>query len=145
MKKREKQRGNAILEFALVSALLFALTFGVVDFARLFTTASLVAGAAAAGTQYGSLSPAHYGDYTGMQNAALQAAGNPSNMTATATTFCTCSIGGSEVTCPANCNTGNPSLEYLQVTVTMPFSTEGNYPGIPSSMSVTRSSVVRVQ
>src|SRR5579859_3232080 len=88
------EKGNMLLEFALSSSLLFLVMFGVIDFSRIFSSACAVQGAARAGTQYGMLSPAHYNDLAGMQNAALANAGSPAGMSATASQFCACSIGG---------------------------------------------------
>src|SRR5689334_1907667 len=104
--KSAPQSGNMLIEFALSSSLLFLVMFGVIDFSRVFASACAVQGAARAGTQYGMLSPAHYNDFAGMQNAALDTAGNPTDMSATASQFCTCSIGGAKQSCPATCQSG---------------------------------------
>src|SRR5207302_8187345 len=96
-----RERGSVLIEFAISSTLLFLFFFGIVNFARMFTAAEVVADAAAAGTQYGALSPAHYGDFTGMQNAAQADAANAPGLTATASQFCTCSIGGAHTSCLA--------------------------------------------
>ena len=144
MSFRASQSGNLLLEFALSSTVLFLLMFGVVDFSRIFSQACAVQGAARAGTQYGMLSPAHYNDFAGMQNAALASAGNPTGMTATATQFCACSIGGSAQSCPATCSSGSPET-YIQMTVTMPYSTMYSYPGVPAVTNLSGTSTVRVQ
>jgi Flp pilus assembly protein TadG len=136
--------GNMLVEFALSSSLLFLVMFGVIDFSRIFSSACAVAGAARAGTQYGMLSPAHYNDFTGMQDAALADAGNPSGMTATASQFCACSIGGANVSCPATCSSGNPET-YIQMVVSMPYQTMFSYPGVPAVTNLTSTSTVRVQ
>ena len=133
-----------LIEFALSSSLLFLLMFGVIDFSRIFASACAVQGAARAGTQYGMLSPAHYNDFTGMQNAALACTGNPSGMTATASQFCACSIGGTKVSCPATCASGNPET-YIQVDVAMPYTTIASYPGVPAVTNLAAHSIVRVQ
>ena len=133
-----------LIEFALSSSLLFLLMFGVIDFSRIFSSACAVQGAARAGTQYGMLSPAHYNDLTGMQNAALANAGTPSGMTATASQFCACSIGGAQQSCPATCSSGLPET-YVQMVVAMPYTTEFSYPGIPHVINLSASSIVRVQ
>ena len=138
------ESGNFLIEFALSSSLLFLIMFGVVDFSRIFSSACAVRGAARAGTQYGMLSPAHYNDFTGMQNAALDGSDNPSGMTATAFQFCSCSIGGARQGCPGDCSSGTPET-YIEVDVTMPYSTMASYPGIPVITNLRASSVVRVQ
>src|ERR1700739_987782 len=97
--------GNTLIEFSLCSVALFLLSCGVADFSRLVTLGRLADGAAMAGTQYGAVSPAHYNDRTGRQNAALPDTGNYSGATATATQFCACTVGGGQVSCPASCGT----------------------------------------
>jgi Flp pilus assembly protein TadG len=142
--RAHRRSGSLLLEFALSSTLLFLLMFGVVDFSRIFSQACAVQGAARAGTQYGMLSPAHYNDLAGMQNAALTSAGSPSGMSATASQFCTCSIGGAPQSCPATCSSGSPET-YIQVNVTMPYSTMYSYPGVPAVTNLSGTSTVRVQ
>src|SRR5262249_51528636 len=123
---------------------LFLVMFGVIDFSRAFSSGCAVQGAARAGTQYGMMSPAHYNDFAGMRNAALDNAGNPSSMTATASQFCACSIGGARQGCPASCASGNAQT-YIQVDVGMPYTTLASYPGIPSPLNLRATSIVRVQ
>jgi len=136
--------GNMLIEFALSSSLLFLVMFGVIDYSRIFASACLVQGAARAGTQYGMLSPAHYNDFTGMQNAALSDAGGPAGMTATASQFCTCAIGGTRQSCPATCPSGSPEI-YIQMDVSMLYTTIASYPGVPAVTNLAASSIVRVQ
>ena len=139
-----KRRGNALIEFALCSSVLLLIACGITDFARLFTLANLATGAASAGVQYGALSPAHYGDLTGMQNAALADTGNYPGATAIATQFCACSVGGTHVSCPASCSSGTPET-YVQVAVTIPYQSVLSYPGIPDPISISQTAVAQVQ
>ena len=44
-RRKRGQGGNSLMEFALAGGVLFLLTFGVVDFARLFHTGNVVASA----------------------------------------------------------------------------------------------------
>src|SRR5579871_6159386 len=142
--RRRKEGGNALVEFALCSTVLFMMVAGITDFARLFNLADMTVGAASAGIQYAALSPAHYNDLTGIQNAALADTGNFPGATATATQFCTCSVGGSQVSCPATCNSGTPET-YVQVSVTIPYHSMFAYPGLPDPLQVTQVACTRVQ
>src|SRR5580693_2362767 len=83
--RRARLRGNTLVEFAVCSVLLVLITVAVTDFSRLFSAADTAASAAAAGAQYGALSPAHWSDFTGMQNAAANDAGPAANITVSAT------------------------------------------------------------
>src|SRR6266849_5298975 len=132
--RRARQHGNALLEFALCSVLLMLITVGVTDFSRMLTVADMATSAAEAGTQYGTLSPAHYTDMTGMQDAALDDLGNrtpytvssgtstdSTGATASASQTCYCSVGGTPVTCPADCSGGGSPETYIKVSVSVPF------------------------
>ena len=144
-RRRAGQRGSTLIEFAICSTLLILLTVGITDFSRMFTVADMAAGASAAGTQYGALSPAHWSDFTGMQNAALLDTGNATGVAATATNVCVCSIGGSSVTCdPSSCG-GTTPLKYVSVAVTVTFTSVFSYPWMPNLPSFTTTSMVRVQ
>lgn len=143
--RRARQRGNVLIEFAVTSSVLLIVACGVTGFARIFNVASMAAGAAAAGVQYGALSPAHYGDLTGMQTAALADTGNYPGATATATQFCACSVGGTQSACPATCGTGVTSETYIQVSVTIPYQSIITYPMLPNPVNVTQVACARVQ
>jgi Flp pilus assembly protein TadG len=142
--KRANQRGSALIEFALCSVLLMLITVGITDFSRLFAVADMATSAAAAGAQYGALSPAHWSDFTGMQTAALNDASNAPGVTATATNTCYCSLGSTPTTCPASCGSGSP-ITYVTVTVTVPFAAYFSYPWMPQVPSITTTNTVRVQ
>jgi len=138
------QRGSALVEFALMSPLLFLIASGVSDFSRFITASNVAASAAAAGTQYGALSPSNFGDVTGMQNAAVNDAGNYTGVTAVASQTCACTLGGAAVSCPATCsNQGESAETYIKVTVTIPFTPL--LPFTPTPASASGTSIVRVQ
>ena len=141
---KKRQRGNALIEFALCSTVLLLMTCGVADFARLFNLANMAVGAASAGLQYASLSPANWSDFSDIQTAALNDTGNYPGATATATNFCTCSVGGTQVSCPATCGSGTAET-YIQVSVTVPFTTVVHYPGLPNPVNITQVACARVQ
>jgi Flp pilus assembly protein TadG len=151
--RRERQGGNVLIEFALSSTLMLLLLCGIIAFSRLLNVACMAQGAAEAGVQFGALSPTNNGNLTGMQNAALANLSGYPGATATASQFCTCSIGGPQVSCPAACG-GDPiqaisdngsGLTYVQVQVTIPYQTVIAIPQLPNPTNVTEIAVARVQ
>lgn len=146
--RRRGQSGNALVEFALLSIVMLMLTCGVADFARLLSIANMASGAAEAGAQYGALSPSHWGSW-GTDSGLIEAAavadtGGYAGATATANEFWTCSVGGTQSTTQPTCTTG--SLEtYIQVTVTIPYTSILKYPMIPDPVNISQTSVIRVQ
>ena len=144
LSRKKRQGGNALIEFALCATVLLLMACGVTDFARLFNLANMAVGAASAGLEFASIGPENWSDFTDIQTAALNDTGNYPGATATATNFCTCSVGGSEVSCPATCASGTPET-YVRVSVTIPFKPVVNYPGIPNPVNITQVACARVQ
>lgn len=144
-RRRSRQRGNVLVEFALMSTVLLMMTLGVVDFGRIFSYANRAADAASAGTAYGALSPAHYTDIAGIQAAAQLDLGSYPNTTVAVTQTCRCSIGGTAVSCPATCTSPQYPMTYIKVDVTIPFNSLSKLIQIPGLTNVKATSVVRVE
>ncbi len=133
-----------MVEFSIFSVVLFLLSCGVADFARCVTAANVAQAAAAAGTQYGALSPSHYNDTQGVHDAAMKDVIGYSGATATVSTFCTCSVGGAQQSCANSCGTGVIGQKYLKVVVTIPYTSMFNYPLLPNPVNVSGYSIVGV-
>ena len=140
---RQRRRGIATVEFALMAPLLLLLLAGVLDFAMLLRTATCTANAARAGCAYGSKSASATTDYTGMQNAALASVPNLTGMTATATRSCQCS-GGSTVSCTGSCSNGKMMI-YVQVTAKATARTVFNYSRLTYSSLASSTVSMRAQ
>jgi Flp pilus assembly protein TadG len=122
MRIRSNKKGNAFVELALALPLTMLILFGVMDFARAFSFAEMVAGAARAGVQFGYRSPGNAADATGIENAARAEANNLAGLNVTSSTFCTCNAGGSAVACNATCSGSRP-MRYVQVDTNYRFRT----------------------
>ena len=134
--------GASFVELALVLPLFLVMLIPVVDLGRGFYAAIEVASAAHAGAMYGVENPS---DTSGMVQAAKAGASNLTNVDASAAYGCECSDGSSPI---ASC-TSTPSctynyVTYVDVTVTSPYRTVFGYPGLPSSMNITREVRLRV-
>ena len=142
----ERSRGQGLVEMAVVLPLLLLLFVGVIDFGRVYYTTMTVAHAARAGAQYGAQNNTTSSDIPGMEQAALDAAGDVSDVTADARQFCQCASGQS-VDCildPDTCPEGVQQV-YVQVTAEKVFTTMMQYPGIPNTADVKRQVTIRVQ
>lgn len=152
--ERRGERGAALIELAIALPMLVLILMGTVDFARVFRTAIELTNAARAGVQYGSLGAAQSADTAGMQAAATNAAPDVPGITVTASRLCQCASnqGNFSPTSPANncadtCPGGNPSnhlVVTVSVTATSTFTTLTAFPGIPSSITVSRTAASRV-
>jgi Flp pilus assembly protein TadG len=141
MKRRQTQRGSAMVEFALIVTLLTMILTGTMEFSRIFYSATEVVNAARAGVQYGLQSTTSETDYSGMQTAAKSDGGDVSGLNATASQVCYCNDGTS-----TSCTSSSCSLRtYIQVSTTGTFSTVASYPYFPQSVSLGNKALIRIK
>ena len=122
-RKPTARRGVAAVELALLLPLICFLFVITVDFARVFYFDLTVANCARNGGIYGGRDPNSALDSAGIKTAAKMDAGNLdlTKLTVSSTTD----------------DPTTPTL--VTVTVTYPFTTITHYPGVPSSMTLSRS------
>jgi Flp pilus assembly protein TadG len=123
------RRGAAVVELAIVLPLLVFLFLVTVDFCRVFYFSQIVENSARAGAIYaGDPFSASHALYTDATEAAKAEADSSISSKFTVTTAYSTDSYGSEVS----------------VTVSYPFTTLTKYPGIPSSVTLTRTVQTRV-
>jgi Flp pilus assembly protein TadG len=156
------ERGQSLLEVALVTPLLLALLVGTIEFGRFAYLGILVTNAARAGAAYGAQSLPQSVDATAIQTAAINDFQNngPSNGTLTINggapdgtyVSCGCDSGGT-VTSAICSTTPNPTagtcasghwVVMVSVKATATFSSLFTYPGIPKSITVIKTATMRV-
>ena len=160
------QSGQALIELAFVVPLLLILLLGVIEVGRYAYIAILVGNAAHAGASYGAQSKQQSNDTTGIQNAAYFdfAGGNtssstnnslaPGTLTITSSTSCGCDSGGATTAAPScditvysnagTCAGTSRWVVVVNVTANGTFTALFNYPGIPSSLVISRSASLPV-
>jgi Flp pilus assembly protein TadG len=135
-----------MVEFALVAPVLLFLLVGLVDVGRYTYDGILAASAARAGVQYGTQNVSTAADVAGIKNAALQDALNMPNLSIANGIVVQhlCSVSGAApVACVAG-SSGTGTVYYVKVQVTGTFSSLVNYVGIPSTVPVSGSAIMRV-
>jgi Flp pilus assembly protein TadG len=137
------ERGQSLLELALVLPILLLLLIGTIEVGRFSYYSILVSSAARAGAQYGAQSLATALDTVGMTTAAKNDAQSIAGLTITANQVCGCS-GAKLGACPAICVLPNHPLVYVQVSVSGKFNSVFSYPGIPKSITVNSTEEMRV-
>jgi len=135
-------RGQSAVELALVTPILIVLLVVAADFGRVFYTSIAVNNAARAGAQYGSESIVTAADSAGITAAAKTDGWSGLNVSASQ---CTCETSTIVAACATSYCTNNPAATYVTVTVTAPFTTLVNYPGLPSSITLTGHAIMQVQ
>jgi Flp pilus assembly protein TadG len=151
-----RQSGQSLVEVALLLPVVMVLLIGAIEVGRYAYISILVGNAAHAGAIYGAQSLPQSADTPGIQQAAyndFQSNGQPvSSLTVTSSNSCGCDSGGTVTL--AGCTTAvNPTagtctaghwVVIVSVTASGTFSSLFNYPGIPSSITVSRTSTMRV-
>ncbi|MGA2760569.1 MAG: TadE/TadG family type IV pilus assembly protein [Candidatus Cybelea sp.] len=132
------ESGTSLVEFAIVLPFLALLLIGLIDFGRYTYDAVLAANAARAAVQYGAQNLEKAKDYAGMRAAGAADAPTLSGLTVTPNAYC--SVSG--VT--GSCTTAG-AVAYVQVNASGTFSPLIKYPGLPASVPVTGSALMRVE
>src|SRR5262249_47745302 len=122
------RRGAATAELALLLPFLAFIVVVTIDFSRVFYALLILNNCARNGALYGWGNPTAAGDTSGIQSAALADAPNlsPAPNVSSAT------------------GTDASGASYVEVTVTYAFQTITNYPGIPSTVNLSRKVRMRV-
>jgi Flp pilus assembly protein TadG len=138
------ERGSALIEFSLLISVLLLLFLGIVDSAIAVRQGMVVANAADAGALYGA-SEGNANNTAGMATAALNAATGVAGMTASATTWCSCSAGGTNVSCSSTCSTYDLPMQYVQVQTSATYYVLFRSSGIPLSIGLSGSATMRAR
>jgi Flp pilus assembly protein TadG len=143
------RRGQSAVELALIAPLLIFVLVAATDFSRAYFMSIGAANAARAGVQYGAQSTTTASDTPGMKQAACADFGI-SNLSTCQTTlnptpsnFCECPPSASHVSCSSTTCSGREM--YVQVNTSAHFQTLLNYPGIPSTVSLNESALMRAE
>ena len=141
---RSSRRGQTVVELALTSPFLIALTLVASDACRVYFTSIAVNNAAKAGAQYGARSLANSGDISGMQNAAIADAPQLYGITASASVYCECPgmPGGFACSTPTTCS---DKRAYVEVDTAATFHTLISYPMIPDTVPISGQAIMRVE
>ena len=158
---RINERGQAILEFALMLPCLMLLSVGVIEIGRAIYYTIEVNNAATVGVEYGAQGVCCETDASGMQTKAMADAVNLPSMTASATWGCTCDEGaGTSCTYPVpptsscaapkksdgtDCTSPAHIITCTQVSTQATISPLFHYPGLPSSYAANGKAVMRVR
>lgn len=149
------RRGNAAVEFALLTPVLLGLTIPIADLGLLAYDQMQVQLAAQAGAEYAAR---HGWDPTGIQNAVTSATPSltvtvgPQPFSPANVEFCGCASGTtiSPLACTTNntrsvCPSGQLVGIYVGITASAQYTTILNYPLVPSPQTLQSTAVVRIQ
>lgn len=132
--------GAALIEFACVLPVFVLLLVAVVDYSLQIQQRMRVTEAAAIGAAYGSIA-GNEQDTVGMRIAARR---EMSNLTVTAISFWTCSVGSQHVWSGSACADGSLPMQWVQVETSAPLSPLFVFPGLPTQQKLNGLAVRRV-
>jgi Flp pilus assembly protein TadG len=145
IKRLSAETGQNLVEVALLAPLLLLLAVGIIEIGRYAYYSILVANAARAGAQYGAQNLVTAADAAGIQTAAENDGQDLAALTVTSQQNCGCTGSGIGASCPATgCVSPNPALVYVKVSVSGKFNSLFKFPGIPASITVNSTEVMRV-
>jgi len=128
--------------------LVVVLGLGTFDYGRATFEAAAMSGAAHAGAQYGAQNTATARDSSGMRAAVLDELGTDldgETITTSVKRFCECP-DGAEIDCDTGrCAASAAPYIYVRVQVDRDFSTLFPYPGLPSSIVLSRTAEMRAR
>jgi Flp pilus assembly protein TadG len=138
---------QSMVELALMMPVLVLLLVVVTDMARAYAVRMALSYGVRAGAQYGAQNRANAVDYAGMEQAACNAMPQVSctpGVTTMAASFCQCAGSSSPISCT---NPGGCAIvqNFVKVDATSVFTTLVSYPGVPSPINMTATSVMQVQ
>src|SRR5260221_8477267 len=136
--------GSAIIEFAIAIPILVLLAIGVAEFGRLYRTSIVLSNAVKAGAQYGAQDAAHANDATGIALAARTDASPVPLDSVQSARFCLCPDGTAPA-CNSSCPGYGPPEVFVRVRARRTQSFILRYPGLPSSITVIDTAVMRIK
>lgn len=139
------RRGGALLEIAVAMPMLILIAIGVIDYGRVYYTSVTVANAARAGAEWGSTTYYAYAfDNAGQQGFAQLDGANAALDSVRASTACRCP-DGSSVGCSTACAGYGDARVFVTVRAYKKVNLFLKYPGIPTSINVSRSATFRAK
>jgi Flp pilus assembly protein TadG len=140
-----RQRGQSVLEIALVTPVLLLLLVGTIEIGRYAYYSIEVSSAARAGVQYGAQSLADSKDLVGITQAAQKDAPEVSGMDVSATNQCACSNSPTNfVGCPARGCAPGHGLVFVKVDTTANIRPLFRYPGLSVTFPARGEAIMRV-
>ena len=144
VRRLRSRSGGAALELAVVMPVLILIAIGVMDYGRVFFTSVAVSNAARAGAEWGAQGNAEAMQQANIENFAKLDGAEASPITVTSQTICRC--GATTVGCTSTCSGGYGAPRvFVEVTASKSVTLLLPYPGLPSSISISRTATFRAQ
>jgi len=140
---RHDEHGTALVELAIALPFLLLAAIGVTEFGRVYFNAIRIANATMAGAEFGARNSGT-GDPDNIRQVVRDDAGDQT-LVVTSNAVCRCPGSDAPVTCSNTCAGYGPPQFFIEVTTTKTHNFLLRYPGIPQSITVTRTATFREQ
>jgi Flp pilus assembly protein TadG len=132
-----------MVELAVVLPVLILIAIGVMDYGRVYFTSIAVANAARAGAEFGTSAQGNTTNQTSIRNFAMLDGAEVSPITVNSRTIFKC--GDTDVTNTSTCGSYGVPRVYVEVTASKTVSLILRYPGLPSTVLISRTATFRYQ
>ena len=141
------QKGQAMIELAIILPILLALTVGIIEIGRLAYFSFEISDAARAGAQYGTMTLGNAESDANVLQAAQNNAVDMPGLTASRHMSCVCpgTAGVTTGDCTSQITGCSYPMVYLTVTTMYTLNPLFHYPGIPDTFNLTGVSTMPVQ
>lgn len=142
---RHNQRGEAIIEFAILAPILIFALIGLTDLGVAIYTQFEVRIAAQAGAAYAAANGLNQSGIAGAMQAATSLSNLDTSTASTSSCGCATTTGIASATCGSSCSGGATAGTYVNVTAKASQSTLISYPNLPSTFQFSSTAMVRTQ
>lgn len=134
-----------MIELAVALPVLILMAVGVMDYGRVFFTSIAVSNAARAGAEWGAYGQGTRSDkFTEMGNFAKLEGAEAGTITVTANRTCRCGVTVVACSTTADCGGGyGPPAEFIEATASKTVALLIKYPGLPTSINISRTATFR--
>jgi Flp pilus assembly protein TadG len=139
------ESASALVEFALVLPFVLLLMAGVMEYARVWSTAIAVANAAKAAAQFGVQNTATSGDTAAINYAGRQDGLDAGSIAVTAVRTCRCADGATVSCVSGSCGAYGVPRVFVAATATKSVPFFLKLPGLPAAVDIRRTATLRVQ
>ncbi|MEO5589049.1 MAG: TadE/TadG family type IV pilus assembly protein [Gemmatimonadaceae bacterium] len=139
--------GGAMVELAVVLPVLILIAIGVMDYGRVYAASVAISNAARAGAEYASQTPANSGDQTAVKQFTAQEGAEAGLVIANVVSnrVCRCSGSATQINCvTGTCGGYGAVQQFEEVIATRAVPLLLRYPGLPASITISRTAVFRI-
>jgi len=136
------EEGSSLIELGVLLPVVIAIILAATELSFYVQRSMIIIEAASVGARFGIIA-GNATNVNGMSQAAQNASDNLSGFSVSSTSFCSCTPGGTKVSCTSTCSSLVTISHYVQVTTSATVPGVFHVAGLPTSMHPTATSTMR--